>query len=494
MLLLLTTLGCIPGVYIDLDEPADDTAVTETPSDDGGADAGSDSGPTSPGDDTGATTGDGGGTDDGSTDDTGATSTVITVDDLSWRLHEDMESLVYVTWTQSIPGAAHVEYSVDEGEWYSSPVVEREAGEATQLLVGIPFKEDADWRVVVDGYAPVNGDTILTGAIPSGLPLGTVDIASPDRWLPEGSFLLTSINEDSGGWTTGTYWTFIIDRQARPVWAQAAPSRHWTLFAQVSQRGDHLLWDEATYWSDWDNGRASTVHRTYLDAAIEEIDTPGLHHAFVELPDGTLAWGSQYHGGGEALALKGPKDKEETIIWTCDDDWPGAGRCESNGLFYSADRDTFLYSFYTNSSIVEVDRETGESLWWAGTVRDGYDFDPSDSQFNWQHGISYTEAGTLLLSSENNGSGRYTLVREYEVDHDAEVLHEVWSYDSDEYAATNGDTWRLSNGNTLHMIGSAGHIKEVDAAGEVVWHVDFNAEKLLGRGEFIDDLYLLVSP
>ena len=296
---------------------------------------------------------------------------------------------------------------------------------------------------------------------------------------------------------SGTYWTFIIDREGRPIWAHKAPQRHWTLFVQVAVTGDHFLWDEATYWSDWDGGAGSQVHKRYLDAEIGEVWTPGLHHAFVQLPDGTLAWGSQYHGGEESLVYKGPEAPEDdsgTVLWSCDDDWPDSGRCESNGLHYSIERNAFLYSFYTNNSLVEVSYDTGESLWWAGEVRGGYTFDPSDSQFAWQHGVTYTDEGHLMVSTHAQSGAMTTLVREYEVDHDSETLRQVWAYDAASFASTNGDAWRLDNGNTLHLLGSAGELNEVTSDGTIVWHVDWNAEKLLGRGQFIEDLYTLVSP
>jgi hypothetical protein len=66
---------------------------------------------------------------------------------------------------------------------------------------------------------------------------------------------------------------------------------------------------------------SSSIHRTYLDEEIEEIDTPGLHHAFIELPGTTLVWGSQHHGGGESLVERVPGQVGETVLWTCSDDW-----------------------------------------------------------------------------------------------------------------------------------------------------------------------------
>jgi len=336
-----------------------------------------------------------------------------------------------------------------------------------------------------------------------------VKTANDTQWLQNGNYLLTSINRDTGGWTGGQYWSMIIDRQGRPVWAQAAPNGHWTLFSQISVSGDYLLWNEATYWSSWQgDGEDSTVHRTYLDEEIEVIATPGLHHAFVQMPDDTLVWGSQAHGGGESLRKKGPGDSEDVEIWNCQQDWPGVNGCESNGIFYSAERDTFLYSFYTNDTMVEVahsqevwGEQAGESLWWAGTVHDDgerrYSFSPPDSQYSWQHGVSYTETGSLLVSTEssaNCGNNCTTMVREYHVNHKERTLEEIWSYSSGVYAGTNGDAWRLDNGNTLHLVGSAGHIKEVDDNGQTVWHLDYNGSHLIGRGEFIEDLYSLVKP
>lgn len=419
------------------------------------------------------------------------------VSDLTWRLHEEMGSLAYVSWTQSADALVHVEYSFDDGIWASSPTFMARAGAQEQLIAGIPFEMTAQWRVVPDGGESVDGEPIATGELPD-LPLGTVTVSDPTAWSPGANYLLTSINRKSGGWTDGEYWTFILDRQARVIWAHAAPEHHWTLFAQVSVTKDYFMWDEATYWSDWDDGEGSTVHKAWLDEEIEQVSTPGLHHAFVQLPDETLVWGSQYDDRTEALVERGPADIESSILWTCQDNWPGSGGdCESNGLFYVEATDSFLYSFYTNNSIVEVDHQTGASLWWAGEVPNGYSFDPESSQYAWQHGITYTEAGTLLVSSEYTPDGERdpeTWLLEYDVDSANQTLHYLWGNSSGDYASTNGDAWRLANGDTLHVVGAAAVLREVDPAGTDVWRVQFDGTRLLGRGEFIEDLYTLVKP
>ncbi|MEQ1569947.1 MAG: hypothetical protein ABMA64_30215 [Myxococcota bacterium] len=414
----------------------------------------------------------------------------LVLDGLTYRLDPQLETLVYVGWNQSLPATVHVEYAVDPGEWRSTPAVAYEAGTHERLVVGIPFDEDAEWRVVADDGTTADGELVVTGAIPDGIPSATVTVSEPDGWLPS-EFLLMSINARANGWAGGAYWTLIIDRQGRVVWAHRAPDEAWTLFAQVGVEGDRILWDEQRYWSDfYSEGAYSKVHATWLDGEIEVIDTPGLHHAFVQLPDGTLAWGSQAHGGREALVEKAPGETE-VVLWTCEDDWPGSGSCESNGLFYQPSSNTFLYSFYTNSSIVEIDRATGTSLWWAGGMDDGYTFAEPDDQFYWQHGISWTPSGTLLMSADNNDD---TKLMEFEVDKDQQQLTLVFSSPSGLVAGTNGQAWRLTNGNTLHLVGAGGLVREVDPAGAEVWVVDFGYNHLIGHGQLLPDLYALVAP
>ncbi|MCB9690097.1 MAG: hypothetical protein H6735_33960 [Alphaproteobacteria bacterium] len=453
---------------------------------------------------------------DGTTPKDGATNDTVPEPALvlsapSWRLHEDFGSMPIVSWIQTVDAVVRVEIQIDPGEWTSSPPIQGYAGENEQTIPGVPYHVTAPWRVVAaDGRTAVNGGELTTADVPEGLPKGKVTVSEPDRWLPEGRFLLTSINEREGGWTGGTYWTFIIDRKGRPVWAQQTPRNHWSLFATVDRDGRSLWWDEQTYWASFgvDDGRNSTLHHVWLDAEIEEVPTPGLHHAWVQLPDGTLAWGSRAHGGNEALVQRVPGQADETVLWTCADDWPNSGDCESNGLFYVEATDSFLYSFYTNDSIVEVDRATGQSLWWAGEVPGGYAFSPERSQYLWQHGLSYTPTGTLLLSSEWDGGANEhghcaglftqtctTWLMEYEVDPATKELRAVWTDDSEVLADTNGQAWRLANGNTLHLVGSAGVIREVDTAtGDDVWRVDFRSDRLIGAGQFIDDLYDLLQP
>lgn len=415
----------------------------------------------------------------------------VELSEASWRLHEDYGTLAYVSWTQSASSEVTVEYRVDEGTWRSTRPLAARPGFHEQILVGLPYAHTVDWRIVAGSTTLEGADPIVTAELPSGLPVGELRTAEPERWLPEGNYLLTSISQRNGGWgTEGPFFTLLLDRRGRVVWSRRTARGNWTLYPTVARSGDHLLYDDFGPFFG-----TATLYRATLDDVIEEIPIPGFHHAFVELPDGTIAWDSWADG----LVELRPGDKQGTSIWNCEDDWPesdvGGGYyygCASNCVFYDDERETYLISYYSNETVVEIDRKTGSTMWWAGGVDGGYDFVPANTQFYWQHGVTWTDAGTLLVST-HSANRNTNLAREYEVDHEAGTLTEVWSYDAQALAATNGDTWRLSNGNTLHTLGSASQVLEVDENGETVWHLDFNGTRLMGRSEWIDDPYALVG-
>ena len=430
---------------------------------------------------------------DTDTDSDSDTDTDTDLGTISWRLHEDIESLVYVSWDQGSAGTAHVEYRFDE-EWVSTPELSVEAGRAEALLLGIPYDTDVDFRVV-SGSLTSDDRTASTGNLPSGLPVPELLSGNSDRWLADGHYLLGSINSETGGWTDGKYWMWIVDRQGRIVWAMPGEEQHFTIYLQVSRDND-ILWDVSTYWSEFDNGALSRIHRMKIDGAISEsYAAPGMHHCFIEMPDRSILWGSA-SGGNEKLKRRNSDGTTDTV-WDCQpfydqlglDDW-----CHTNSIWLDEANDTLLLSFPTRDTFVlEVDVETGEELRWFGHIPQAWGFDPPQSAFEYQHGATYTDAGTLLVSSQVSPSSYEGVVREYELDDKGEILREVWSYGQGDgiEARYAGEAHRLSNGNTLHNTGTTPRVREITEDGEVVWDLAFEGSRLIGRTTWLEDLYTL---
>jgi hypothetical protein len=247
------------------------------------------------------------------------------------------------------------------------------------------------------------------------------------------------------------------------------------------------------------------VHAIKIDGTpVHTWATPGGQHAYVDLPDGAIAWGSSGFGQ-EHLDLVDLEGTRRTL-WDCfefQDERGVTGDCKHNALSWDPASDSFLYSLYTSDTVVQIDRASGATLRVFGEAHGDYAFDPEESAFWWQHGAVFTDTGTLLLSThtspDRESPEQQTVAREYAVDDDALVLQQVWTFgEGSGCTATNaGEAQRLSNGDTLHNLGTCGILREATPEGEVVWDVDWREGveegaqdgRLIGRAVFVDDLY-----
>lgn len=429
-----------------------------------------------------------------SDDDDSTLPTDVQVSDVQWQLHDQDAALVAVTWQQAVAATTWLEFTFEDAPWASSPPIETPAGPARALILGVPYDTELTFRVVNDfgeGSFSTPDHDAATGPLPDGFPLAEVLVSDPDAWETTGRFLLGSVNADEGGWIPGDYWAFVLDRQGRPVWSRLTPDRNFTLYLSVSADGDDILLDETTFWSEFDGGLGSMVYRLKIDHSVQhEYETPGLHHAFVDLPDESIVWGAAY-GFDEVLDKVYPDGTQERL-WTCSEYLAEIDYevwCQSNTLTWHEPTDTFLYSFYTMHTILELDHQTGEVIHSWGELPGSWAFEPSETAFYFQHGCSYTDAGTLMTSSHSSPDDDTGIVREYELDEDAGILREVWSYSADVPLEKAGEAHRRPGGNTLHNYGSSGRLVEVTPAGEKVWDVTWNGERLIGRTVFIEDLY-----
>jgi hypothetical protein len=417
---------------------------------------------------------------------------------VSARLNDTVGSVIYVTWTQAESATAWVEYSFDAGRWLSSPPQALDAGSHEALVLGAPFGTEVTYRVVLsDGAdeAASSDATISTDALPEGAPEVAAAKGDATLWDSATNYVLIGMSGEGESFD-GDWWTFILDRQGRVVWALPTPYGFVSLYPRVSQDGRALLIDYNSYWGQFDGGALSQVARTGIEGAVETTwDTPGLHHSFTQLPDGTLVWG--YLQRGEETLEELTAEGDRRTLWRCKSFLEGLGErpaCGSNTVFYDETTDHFLFSFYSNDTVVEVDHATGETVRWFGNIAGSYAFDPPESQFWWQHGPNLTADGTLLISTHQTEHGEEaTVVREFAIDAENQTLRQIWSFGTEDedqvWGEHMGEAWRLDGGNTLHNYGSTPRLREVTPAGEVVWNVVWPRTYTLGRSTPIDDLY-----
>ena len=422
--------------------------------------------------------------------------------DVSARLHEAMGSIVVVDWEQSEPADVHVEFSVDPDIWLASPTRALDDGPASELLLGVPYGAEVSYRVVSDdGSGPITTEAaaIRTADLDPELPLPIVMAEDPSAWGNEDRYLVGSVSllNDSPG--PEAYWLYVLDRQARVVWARKTPETRTTLYSRLSADGTRLQWDESTFWSELDGGAESVVLRSSIDLSeIETIETPGLHYEHADLTDGSIVWGD-LSTAAELRIMQRRGTEEPQLVWSCDGLRKHLGdpgyRCSANSLWWDSRTDHLLVSLYSTSSVIEIDRATGETLRCFGNTDGAWAFDPAESLFEWQHGVSFTDEGNLTLLTREDATGpggTPSIAREYALDEKNATLVNVWSSEEGTYAREGGDVHRLSNGNTLISFGTGAKVREVTADGTTVWSLDWEGDRRLGRTYFVPDLYALL--
>ncbi len=213
----------------------------------------------------------------------------------SWELHPDIGSLVTVSWEQLESATTVVEYGFDEGSWLRSPARDLEPGPQEQLLLGIPYDTEFSLRLVseIDGEEQVTEEErASTGPLAEPLLIPELLVGDSEAWEPTGRYLYTSLFWQDKPFY-GACWRLILDRQGRVVWMMENEANSQTFYASVSRDGDDLLWDDTRLFYPSD----SAVRRMKIDGSeVQAYETPALLHAFAELDDESVVWGS-YAGG-----------------------------------------------------------------------------------------------------------------------------------------------------------------------------------------------------
>jgi hypothetical protein len=444
---------------------------------------------------------------------TTGTQTKPAVFGIGWSIDDTIGTLVTVSVKSNIATNGHISYSVDEGVWMDSPTQEIIAGSNNFLVLGVPYASDVDMHLVVDtlGQVTLNPITATTAPLPQNMPVPIFLSGEPDKQWADGNYIYTSINQDALNWSGDTFWKVIMDRKGRVVWAHLTEVDHWSIWVDLSNDGKYLMFDDITVY-DWGSSEPSTIKAMTIDGnVVYSVEAEGLHHAWDELADGTFVWGAQITSNEEWLQHRTDDSTVETI-WKCSEfevEQLGhtASSCHSNSWWWHESTDTYLVSFPSSAgqvkdTVLHIDNQ-GNTLSNWGQLSDWSFEDPANT-FDYQHGVTFTEDGNLLLSTQLTNANPYfqnnydTLaVREYELDYDNKVLRQVWQFGEDEAIAGkyNGEAHRLPNGNTLHNYGTGAWLREVTPDGELVWDVRFpdgntdGSGRLQGRSVFITDLY-----
>jgi len=422
----------------------------------------------------------------------GDKGTAVSVLDTTATVSDDIATVITVDWTSDIDATGYVRYRTDEGAW-QTPV---DAGGTTHqaVLLGLPPGTDVELQVVAqqDGVDVVTGDlvSVTTGSLPADLPGMTVEGDGATQYM-----LAPLIGAVTG--------PVIIDPQGRVVWYHEDTRGLDIYRARILEDGSGVIYAAASVSGD--PSADSTLVKVPWDGSSEtEVPVPLLAHDFVFLPDGTITAVAVEYGDSPDGEVRGDRlveiapDGTVTDLWTswdCFDpavepgDDPELGWTWVNALDYDEAEDAYYVGIRNFSSIMKLDRATMSCGWIVGDQAATIDID--GRRFIHQH--QFEIEGRRLLVFDNEGlGGTASRAIEYDLDVDAGVATEVWSYEPDPsiYSFVLGDVHRYDDGDTLVTWSVAGQIDRVSADGVPNWSLNTELGYAFGFNTLYDDLYV----
>jgi hypothetical protein len=437
-----------------------------------------------------------------------ATSGDAYVGEVDITVHDEVNTILVVTWTQMMAAdEVFLEFTFEEGNVMRSRPKPGGAGAHRDVVLGVPGDTVVTVRIVStvgDVEHPSSDYEGTTDPVPAGMPVPTVleydeTIASPDR------FLFGAVEDSDGGCNSldcyyhTTFWVYIMDRQGRIVWYYADPASNATSSFQRVARDGEYIWIEKRPFSGV--GSRGVLKMTLDWEYSEEIPVPALADCIDVTDDGSLLFDSN---ANPHMLREMTADGEFRDIWNCTAEL--GGNCYSNTVNWNPLDDTVVMSFPYINTVVEIDRQTGDVVGQYGDATGSYAFSPSSWEFEFQHFANITPQGTLLVSSHMPGyedteepvAGQHAFM-EFTINRDTETLEELWIYnEGEEWPIYKGMAIRLPNGNTLANYGTGGVIREITPDKESAFVVKFDVaegedfyNKMLGHNVLVDDLYAL---
>ncbi|MBN1334713.1 MAG: aryl-sulfate sulfotransferase [Deltaproteobacteria bacterium] len=399
---------------------------------------------------------------------------------------DDIEpTVIVVSWETDEPGPSWVEFGLDLDRDQSTFVEDEGSRLHVFRLVGLPAETEVFFRAVteVDGVERSTTASAWTEAFPEELPTFKIEGIDPSSIAPH--------DYVAGSVFTSVTGVFVADRAGRLLWF-GQEDNDTNIPKLEFRNGTNEILALATPIRF--GTRDAEIHRISIaDGTRESIRLiGGAHHAFTQLPDGSIAY---IHAdirewvdptdqtilvAGDAIAIRTPDGETSELFsiwdwsepamnpWWHDAYYPNAANwTHANALDYDANTDTLLLSLRNTRMVVEVDVRSGHPVRWFGQ-REGYGFAAGSRPFYFQHDVKWSPSGTLLASNTHDHE---TVGIEYEVDEDARLLREVWSYGDDMgiQAVFHGGIEALDNGNRLVNWGSTPKAKEATPDGRTVW-------------------------
>jgi len=424
---------------------------------------------------------------------------------LTLELSEVIPTVVNVTFEPEDDDLqeAQIEYGQGRQDRRRTAMELQEDGRFTATVVGLHHSTDYTFEVVMHTDAgEFHGDDkpITTGGLPGHLPRLHIDLDTDGN--SGRSYYVTSIVSIPSSAVVldshGNYVWWYASSELDPPMTRAYLSgdRQWMIFLT-----------SYPYALVEDIGTTRKLTRVRIDGSrVETYLVEGIHHDFVERPDGSIAVlrrSPRQVGDVEVVAdeiLEIATDGTTSTLWSLWDEPELEGEAiddleahatHGNALDYDRERDVYYMGSRNLHTIFEVDGETSTVLSRIGGESSDYD-NVTDEELltTYQHQYDLT-ADSILVFDNGDDETTESRVVEYALDDDAGTAERIWEYATDPptYCYALGDVARLDDGSTLVTWSTAGIMDRVSADGELLSRFSLELGAAFGYTTPIISLY-----
>lgn len=423
-------------------------------------------------------------------------------------------NVIRVSWTTDAPGTSHVVFGDATGDRVTPTTAEGTAHEV--VVYGLKANHRYTMRGVTetaDGTVETAPCEVETGLPPRDLPGFTLTVPADDRTEP-GGYVLTSLIG------TEATWVVVLDRDGDPVWWSRGEDETAIPTVEPGLDGRSLTWTHAAKNQSEDRGG---IVREALDGSVRTLTrAPLVHHDYAELPDGRFAYLRIEFDDPEvptvaldsiAIVPEGAEEgvepeiawsyvdhyrDEQAACWNWEPDAYGTDAFDcthANSLLYDADADRYYVMSKTLDHILKIDPSTPAVEWELGGRYTDFELAPG---WSWSrvHFSDLRDGAACVFDNGYEYEPASSRVTEIVFDEDARTAEQVWSWEPDpiEFVGLLGDCRKLPGGTYLTAWTSTGTLREVDAAGDVVWEAEVDLGNGVGRATWIADLWTLDRP
>jgi len=234
--------------------------------------------------------------------------------------------------------------------------------------------------------------------------------------------------------------------------------------------------DNHTYSIDPHDAVVFDVDHFIIETTTAASNTNELQHSYIqEVKEGQIVWSFNSEDYPE---LQNERFVQGDNLTSLNDH---GDYMHFNSFEIDPKDGNLLVSYRNQCAILKINRETSELMWKCGGINSDFKI-ADDETFHYQHSITITKEGHLLLFS-NGFTDENAHIKEYEYNEDDMTLTLLNDIDLGYIVSNYGEVIKLDNGNYLVQRGQsptldrANGFDEIDSnSGEIVFSVEFNLD------------------